>query len=33
MYLGDLIEAGPTTMMFSNPKDNRTLDYITGRFG
>jgi phosphate transport system ATP-binding protein len=33
MYLGDLIEAGPTTGMFSNPKDNRTLDYITGRFG
>ncbi|MBX3519628.1 MAG: phosphate ABC transporter ATP-binding protein PstB [Xanthobacteraceae bacterium] len=33
MYLGDLIEAGPTTSMFSNPKDNRTLDYITGRFG
>jgi phosphate transport system ATP-binding protein len=33
MYLGDLIEAGPTTNMFSNPKDNRTLDYITGRFG
>lgn len=33
MYLGDLIEAGPTTAMFSNPKDNRTLDYITGRFG
>ncbi|MCW5680884.1 MAG: phosphate ABC transporter ATP-binding protein PstB [Xanthobacteraceae bacterium] len=33
MYLGDLIEAGATTTMFSNPKDNRTLDYITGRFG
>jgi phosphate transport system ATP-binding protein len=33
MYLGDLIEAGPTTTMFSTPKDNRTLDYITGRFG
>ena len=33
MFLGDLIEAGPTTGMFSNPKDKRTLDYITGRFG
>jgi phosphate transport system ATP-binding protein len=33
MYLGDLIESGATTTMFSNPRDNRTLDYITGRFG
>ncbi len=33
MYLGDLVEAGPTTAMFFNPKDRRTLDYITGRFG
>jgi phosphate transport system ATP-binding protein len=33
MYLGDLVEAGATTNMFSNPKDKRTLDYITGRFG
>jgi phosphate transport system ATP-binding protein len=32
-YLGTLIEEGPTSQMFSNPKDRRTLDYITGRFG
>lgn len=33
LYLGKLIEEGPTSRMFSNPKDRRTLDYITGRFG
>ena len=33
LYLGHLIEEGPTSMMFNNPKDRRTLDYITGRFG
>jgi phosphate transport system ATP-binding protein len=33
LYLGNLIEEGPTSMMFNNPKDRRTLDYITGRFG
>ena len=33
LYLGSLIEEGPTSQMFSNPKDRRTLDYITGRFG
>ncbi len=32
-YLGKLIVEGPTSQMFSNPKDRRTLDYITGRFG
>jgi phosphate transport system ATP-binding protein len=32
-HLGQLIEEGPTDMMFTNPKDGRTLDYITGRFG
>lgn len=31
--LGDLIEFGNTEKMFSNPKDKRTEDYITGRFG
>ena len=31
--LGDLIEFGETDKMFSNPKDKRTEDYITGRFG
>jgi phosphate transport system ATP-binding protein len=33
LYLGKLIEEGPTSMMFNTPKDRRTLDYITGRFG
>jgi phosphate transport system ATP-binding protein len=31
--MGDLIEFNPTEMMFKAPKDKRTEDYITGRFG
>ena len=31
--LGDMIEAGDTESLFSMPKDKRTEDYITGRFG
>ena len=31
--LGDLIEFGDTEMMFSTPKEKKTEDYITGRFG
>ena len=31
--LGELVEYGNTEEMFSNPKDKRTEDYITGRFG
>jgi phosphate transport system ATP-binding protein len=31
--LGDLIEFGKTEQIFSNPRDKRTEDYITGRFG
>lgn len=31
--LGDLIEYGDTEMMFSTPKEKKTEDYITGRFG
>jgi phosphate transport system ATP-binding protein len=30
---GQLIEFGPTREIFTNPKDERTEDYITGRFG
>ena len=33
MYLGELIEFGSTTHMFTTPRDRRTQDYITGRFG
>ena len=31
-YLGELIEAGPTKELFSNPKEKRTVEYLTGRF-
>ncbi len=30
---GEMIESGPTQQMFTSPKDKRTEDYITGRFG
>ena len=30
---GELIETAPTSHIFSNPKDKRTEDYVTGRFG
>ncbi len=30
---GTLVEYGPTSKIFTNPKDKRTEDYITGRFG
>jgi phosphate transport system ATP-binding protein len=33
MYLGELIEFDATSNMFTAPKDQRTQDYITGRFG
>jgi phosphate transport system ATP-binding protein len=32
-HLGTLVEFGDTDDMFTNPKDKRTQDYITGRFG
>jgi len=32
-FLGELIEFGETGMIFTNPHDKRTEDYITGRFG
>jgi phosphate transport system ATP-binding protein len=32
-HLGTLVEEGTTEQMFSNPRDQRTQDYITGRFG
>ncbi len=32
-HLGDLVEQGPTSDIFTNPQDQRTQDYITGRFG
>jgi len=33
MLMGSLIEQGITSEVFENPKDKRTNDYITGRFG
>jgi phosphate transport system ATP-binding protein len=32
-HLGNLVEEGATSEIFTNPKDKRTQDYITGRFG
>ena len=32
-YMGDLIEVGPTTPLFTKPTKKQTEDYITGRFG
>jgi phosphate transport system ATP-binding protein len=32
-HLGVLVEEGETQMIFTNPRDQRTQDYITGRFG
>ncbi len=32
-HLGTLVEDGPTQQIFSMPRDQRTQDYITGRFG
>lgn len=33
MYLGDLVEFGESSQVFTNPKETRTENYITGRFG
>ncbi len=32
-HMGKLVETGPTETIFTNPRDTRTQDYITGRFG
>ena len=33
MYLGDLVEYGPTEQIFSEPRAERTRDYVSGAFG
>ncbi len=33
MYLGELVEFGQTTKLFTSPEKRQTQDYITGRFG
>ena len=32
-HLGDLLESAPTDEISTNPQNERTRDYITGRFG
>ncbi len=32
-HLGDIVEHGKTEQIFTNPREERTRDYITGRFG
>jgi len=33
MLMGELVECEPTARLFTNPRDRRTEDYITGRYG
>ena len=33
MYLGEMVEFDETDKIFTTPKERRTQDYITGRFG
>ena len=33
MYMGEMVEIGPTEQIFTAPKSRRTDDYVTGRFG
>jgi phosphate transport system ATP-binding protein len=33
MYLGELVEFNTTSKVFTSPRDKRTQDYVTGRFG
>jgi len=32
-YLGELVETGPTSQIFTAPRERKTQEYITGRFG
>ena len=32
-FMGEMVEVGPTAKMFTTPKDSRTEDYVTGKFG
>jgi phosphate transport system ATP-binding protein len=31
--IGSIVEVGPTEQLFTRPRDRRTEEYITGRFG
>jgi phosphate transport system ATP-binding protein len=33
LYMGELVEYGPTDTIFTNPREERTESYVTGRFG
>jgi phosphate transport system ATP-binding protein len=33
LHMGELIEVGPTSKIFTNPANQKTDDYITGRYG
>ena len=33
MLYGEVVEFGPTNKIFTTPEDQRTEDYVTGRFG
>jgi phosphate transport system ATP-binding protein len=33
MYLGEMVEFNETNRVFTAPRDKRTQDYVTGRFG
>jgi phosphate transport system ATP-binding protein len=33
LYIGEVVEYGPTRGLFTNPREERTEAYITGRFG
>ena len=33
MLAGELVEVGPTEEIFTKPKDARTEEYVTGKFG
>lgn len=32
-HMGNLVEVGPTNRIFTNPRESRTEDYVTGKFG
>jgi phosphate transport system ATP-binding protein len=32
-YMGELVETGATERIFTNPREQRTEDYVTGKFG
>ncbi len=33
MYLGEIVEYNPTEVIFNNPQEQKTADYVSGRFG